>query len=106
MENVFLAAMDNGVTRVITSLAAHYNVRLGGQDIDDFPFALIAPLGADQDCVCHEIRKDNKLSRRIRLDTFGTAQNDRMRGCGCNKFRDLTADDADHTDGKERKPGD
>jgi len=35
------------VTGVVAALSADDNVRLLGQDIDDFAFALIAPLGAD-----------------------------------------------------------
>ena len=57
VENVFRAAMDDGVAGVIPALAADDDVRLGGEDIDDLSFAFIAPLRADQNCVRHEIKK-------------------------------------------------
>jgi hypothetical protein len=88
MQNIFRSAMDHGVAGVVAALAAHHDVRLGREDIDDFPLPFVTPLRADQNCVRHEINKDNKLSRRIQPDTFGTAQNDRMRRCGCKQFPD------------------
>ena len=86
VQDVFCAAVNDGVARVVAALAADDDVRLGGENVDDLPFALIAPLRANQNCVRHEKSKDNKLSRRIRLDTFGTAQNDRVRRGRRKKF--------------------
>src|SRR5205085_7244482 len=77
VEDVFRAAVNDRVAGIITALAPDNDVRLGGENVDDLALAFITPLRSDQDCVRHE-KKDNKLSRRIRLDTFGTAQNDRM----------------------------
>ena len=54
MQNVFLAAMNDGVAGVIPALAAHHDVGFGGKDIDDFPLAFIAPLRADQNRVRHD----------------------------------------------------
>ena len=53
MEDVLLRPGNDGVPCVIASLAADDDVGLFGEKIDDFAFAFIAPLGADEDCVCH-----------------------------------------------------
>jgi hypothetical protein len=39
--------MDDGVARIIAALAAHNNVGISGQDIDDLSLPFIAPLGSD-----------------------------------------------------------
>ena len=39
--------MIDGVAGVIAALRADDDVRLFGEDIDDFAFAFVAPLGAD-----------------------------------------------------------
>ena len=46
VEDVLLIAIDNGVAGVVTSLAANHDVDPSGQDIDDFSFAFIPPLGS------------------------------------------------------------
>jgi hypothetical protein len=58
MQNISRATVNDGMTCVVTALAANNHVRVAGQDIDDFAFSLVAPLRANQDCVCHldEIR--------------------------------------------------
>ena len=38
---------------VVAALGSHHDVRLFRQHIDDFAFAFIAPLGAHQNCICH-----------------------------------------------------
>jgi hypothetical protein len=53
MQNVLNAAMDNRVPGIIATLTADNNVGLGGEHVDDFPFSLIAPLRADQNCIRH-----------------------------------------------------
>ena len=55
VQNIFLAAVDDGVSGVVAALAADDDIRLLGQDVDDFAFAFIAPLGADQNRVCHRV---------------------------------------------------
>ena len=55
MENVFFAAMNDGVAGVVAALTADDDVGVSGQDIDDFAFAFIAPLRADQYRVCHRV---------------------------------------------------
>ena len=47
VEDVFLAADQDGMPGVVAALGADNDVRLVGQDIDDFAFAFVAPLGAD-----------------------------------------------------------
>ena len=49
--------MNDGVTGVIAALAADDDVRLAGQDVDDFAFAFIAPLRADQNRVRHALQR-------------------------------------------------
>src|SRR4030095_8347803 len=48
---------DQRVAGVITALEAHNNVRLAGEQVDYFPFAFVAPLGADDCDVCHCVRQ-------------------------------------------------
>ncbi len=62
MQNVSLAAVDNGMAGIVPALAANNHVRLGSQDVDDFALTFIAPLRANQNCVCHfglQIRAKN-----------------------------------------------
>jgi hypothetical protein len=47
VQNVFLLADEDRVARVIAALRAHDDVGLFGEDVDNFAFAFIAPLGAD-----------------------------------------------------------
>src|SRR5437588_13073447 len=47
VQNVGLAAMNDGVAGVVTSLTAHNDVGVCRQEIDDFSFPLITPLRAD-----------------------------------------------------------
>ena len=77
MQNVFRAAMDDGVAGVVPALAAHDDVGLRGQDIDDLAFAFIAPLRADQNRVRH------------------CSQGIGNKPCGCKQFR------KDATDGEK-----
>jgi hypothetical protein len=46
VQDGFLALDDQGVAGVVTALEAHYGTGLVGQQIDDFAFAFVAPLGA------------------------------------------------------------
>ena len=46
VEDILLIAIYNGVAGVVTSLAAYHDVDPSGQDIDDFSFAFIPPLGS------------------------------------------------------------
>src|SRR5205085_12412571 len=58
-QNVFRAAMNNGVAGVVPALAADHDVRLGRQHVDDLALAFVAPLRADQNCVRHENKTTN-----------------------------------------------
>ena len=55
MQDVFFAAVNDGVAGVIAALAADHDVGVAGQDVDDFALAFIAPLRADQNRVCHRV---------------------------------------------------
>ena len=64
MQNIFRPAMNHGMAGVVPALAAHDDVRVRREHVDDLALAFIAPLRADQNGVGHG---NNKLSRRIRL---------------------------------------
>ena len=55
MQDIFRRAVDDGVAGVIAALAADDDVRFSGEDVDDFAFAFIAPLRADQYRICHRV---------------------------------------------------
>ena len=55
VEDILLVAVDNGVAGVIAPLATDDDVDLAGQHVDDFAFAFIPPLGADENGVCHSV---------------------------------------------------
>ena len=40
------------------------DVRLLGQHVNDLAFAFVAPLGADQNCICHKFNKNPRTSIR------------------------------------------
>ena len=47
MEDVFLAVGDDGVPGIVAALAACDHIGGFGKEVDDFAFAFVAPLGAD-----------------------------------------------------------
>ena len=47
-------AHGDGVPGVVAAVVAGDDIRLGGQQIDDAAFALVPPLGADNDFKRHE----------------------------------------------------
>ena len=49
-----LAIDDDGVTGVVAAGVADDDFRRLGEDVDDFAFAFVAPLGTDQNCVGHK----------------------------------------------------
>src|SRR5437764_14326706 len=53
VQNVSLTVVDHGVAGVIAALAAHDDVGVSGQDVDDFPLPFIPPLRADHNRVHH-----------------------------------------------------
>ncbi|MEY5013755.1 MAG: hypothetical protein RIS92_113 [Verrucomicrobiota bacterium] len=53
VQDVFGSSDDDRVTGVIAALGANDDVGVFGEEIDDFAFAFITPLGADENGVCH-----------------------------------------------------
>ena len=53
----FCLADENGVAGVVAAGVADDDVRLLREHVNDFAFAFVAPLGADQNCVCHNFSK-------------------------------------------------
>ena len=49
VQNGFLAVDDQRVAGVIAALKAHDDIRVLGEQVDDFAFAFVSPLGTD-DC--------------------------------------------------------
>ena len=49
VESVRFAVGDDGVSGVVAPLTARAEVGLAGEDVDQLPFALVAPLGAEND---------------------------------------------------------
>lgn len=47
VKDVFFAADENGVASVVASLHADYDVGPVNENVNNFPFAFVAPLGAD-----------------------------------------------------------
>src|SRR5205823_733358 len=89
MQNVSLTTMNDGVTGVVAALTANDHVRFGRQDVDDFAFSFVAPLCANQNCVCHFSSKSGKkFSRRIWQDAVGTCPRMiRTAGVGASDFQ-------------------
>src|ERR1700720_556047 len=54
MQNIFLAAMNDGMAGIIPTLTAHHDIGVGGEHVDDLPLPFVAPLRADQDRVGHD----------------------------------------------------
>ena len=55
------AVDDQRVAGIVAALEADDDIGLLGQPIDDLAFALVAPLGADHDNICHEVFVPNSL---------------------------------------------
>ena len=72
MQDVFLAAVNNSVTGIIAPLAAHDDIGISRQHVDDLTFAFIAPLRADQDGIGHDVA-GKILSRCARSRHSGLA---------------------------------
>ena len=47
MENISRAAVHDGVSCIVTSLAADDHIGLARKHVDDFPFSFVAPLRAN-----------------------------------------------------------
>ena len=55
MQNIFLAAMNDGMAGIIPTLTAHDDIGVGGKNVDDLALPFVAPLRADQDRVGHDL---------------------------------------------------
>jgi len=53
MKHILRRTVDDGMPGVVPTLAADDDVGVLSKKIDDFPFALVAPLGSNQNGVCH-----------------------------------------------------
>ena len=67
VQDVFLFADEDRMTGVVAALCADHDIGPLGQHVDDFAFAFIAPLGADENCVGHSncFRPGNKKPRNV-----------------------------------------
>ena len=55
MENELLAFDDDRVAGIVPALIAGNDIEMFREQIDDLSLALVAPLGADNDQVCHAV---------------------------------------------------
>jgi hypothetical protein len=67
MEHVFSATNDDSVAGIVASLTAYDDFRPFGEEVDDFTFAFIAPLGAYENGVSHgfgemRVGEENRLT--------------------------------------------
>jgi hypothetical protein len=53
VEDIFFAFDDNGVAGVVAALAADDDIGFIREEIDDFSFSFIAPLGANENGIRH-----------------------------------------------------
>ena len=68
MENEFLLANEDRVAGVVAALSADHHVGLAGEHVDDFAFAFVAPLGADENSVGHSFRRAMKKAIQTAMD--------------------------------------
>ena len=73
MQDIFFDALNDGVAGIIPALAAHYDVGLSGQDIDDFALAFIAPLRTDQYRICHRVAGGKEVAGDLHRAFAATA---------------------------------
>ena len=64
VQNIFLSFNVDRVAGVITALRAHNDIGLLRQYINDFAFAFIAPLGANQNRIRHNFNKNPRTGVR------------------------------------------
>ena len=53
MQNCLLTIDDHRVAGIVAALEADNKIYIGGQKVDDFSFAFVAPLGTYHDITCH-----------------------------------------------------
>ena len=57
VQDIFLPADENGVAGVVAAGVTDDDIRLLGEHINDFAFAFVAPLGANENRICHNFSK-------------------------------------------------
>jgi hypothetical protein len=67
MEDVGAALVDDGVAGVAAALIPHDDVGVASQNIDDLPFAFVAPLRADDDQITHRSSFPAACNQKKRL---------------------------------------
>ena len=81
MQNVFLPAVNDSMARIVTALASHDDIGVGGEHIDDLPLPFVAPLRADQDRVGHGVLGQNFVPTRS-IEAVGTTSKNKSDGEG------------------------
>ena len=56
MQNIFLGPHANGVAGVGAALAAHHNIRLLGEHVNDLTLTFVAPLGTHENCISQKTK--------------------------------------------------
>ncbi len=64
---VGLVADDKGMAGIVAALEAHHDIRPRRQPVDDLAFALVAPLGADNDHISHVSSPSNRFRGRFQI---------------------------------------
>jgi hypothetical protein len=67
VKDVFLIFDVNRMAGVIAALGSHHHVSLLREDVDDFAFAFIAPLGADEYRIGHSLKTECRPCHLERL---------------------------------------
>jgi hypothetical protein len=63
VQDIFFRTEKNRVAGVVAAGVADDDVRLLGEDVNDFALAFIAPLGTNENCVCHKFSKSRAVVR-------------------------------------------
>src|SRR5207244_9789508 len=74
LENELLLADKDGVAGIVPALVPRYDVELFSEQIDYFAFALVAPLGAQDDHIIHLFLRAQRTSPVRSFSTLSCAQ--------------------------------
>ena len=85
MQDVLLAAEHDGVAGVVAALAAHDEVRMAGEHVDDLAFSFVAPLRAYKNGVRHTKKKRGKKGLRQRKAAGKIILNGRNASQNCRR---------------------
>ncbi len=61
MQGITLSVNHQGVSGIVATLKTHHYLSPFSQQINNFTFTLIPPLGSDENYICH----NNKFLRRL-----------------------------------------